>query len=141
MHERMYRTGLRPKTCAGLPRPSMLSTHDWAAVIHYPVKTRDSFALKRQRGQGTKATDAPNRSSRFRERYWNKYNQNSVVDDRMLAMGGKLQAKVDELLLLPKVGCAHSACLKNYALRLIKLRLNPRPESRLERPGLERHCY
>ncbi len=117
MHERMYRSGLRRRHALGAA-PEHLSTHDWAAVIHYPVKTRDSFALKRQRGQGTKATDAPNRSSRFRERYWNKYNQNSVVDDRMLAMGGKLQAKVDELLLLPKVGCAHSACLKNYALRL-----------------------
>ncbi|KIC38463.1 hypothetical protein RA27_18580 [Ruegeria sp. ANG-R] len=117
MHEHMYRSGSRRRHALGAA-PEHLSTHDWAAVFHYPVKTRDSFALKRQRGQGTKATDAPNRSSRFRERYWNKYNQNSVVDDRMLAMGDRLQAKMDELLSLPEVGSAHSACLKHYALRL-----------------------
>ncbi|SDX41532.1 Glycosyl transferase family 2 [Ruegeria halocynthiae] len=117
MHEHMYRSGSRRRHALGAV-PEQLSSHDWAAIFHYPVKTRDSFELKRQRGQGTKTIDAPNRSSRFREKYWEKYNQNSVMDNRMLVMADRLQAKVDELLELPEVGSAYSTCLKRYKMSL-----------------------
>lgn len=117
MHEHMYRSGQRRRHALGAA-PGHLVSHDWAAIFHYPVKTRDSFELKRRRGQGTKPVDAPNRASRFRERYWTKYNQNSVADDRMLAMGDRLQAKVDELLAMPDVQRAHETCIRKYAQAL-----------------------
>ncbi len=117
MHEDIYRSGVRRRHAFGAA-PEHIVSHEWAAVFHYPVKTRDSFELKRQRGQGTKPIDAPDRNSRFREQYWNKYNQNSVLDDRMLIMGDRLQAKVDELLSLPKVGQAYETLLEICAKRI-----------------------
>lgn len=117
MHDDIYRFGVRRRHAFGAA-PEHLVSHDWAAVFHYPVKTRDSFELKRLRGQGTKPIDAPDRYSRFREQYWKKYNQNSIVDDRMLAMGDRLQAKMDALLAIPNVSHAHSHCLKVYAQRI-----------------------
>ncbi|MEX0306479.1 MAG: glycosyltransferase family 2 protein [Ruegeria sp.] len=124
MHEDIYRSGMRRRHAFGAA-PEDLASHDWAAVFHYPVKTRDSFELKRQRGQGTKPIDAPDRFSRFREKYWEKYNQNSVLDDRMLVMGDRLEAKVDELLALPEVSQAYSTCLDIYAQNLLTVEQRP----------------
>ncbi|WP_299983565.1 glycosyltransferase family 2 protein [uncultured Ruegeria sp.] len=121
MHDDIYRSGVRRRH-AFSAAPEHLVSHDWAAVFHYPVKTRDSFELKRQRGQGTKPIDAPDRFSRFREQYWKKYNQNSVLDDRMLTIGDKLQAKVGSLLALPDIAHAQATCLRLHAQRTQEFR-------------------
>lgn len=118
MHDDMYRSGRLRRHALG-SAPEGLVAHDWAAIFHYAVKTRDSFEVKRSRGQGTKPMNADNRSSRFREAYWNIYNQNEVKDERMLEHGDDLARKVSELLSIPGVLRAHNACLDHYRRRLM----------------------
>ena len=120
MHTLIYRAGARRRHRLGEAPPEHVA-HDWAAIFHYAVKTPDSFELKKQRGQGTKPTVADNRSSRFRNRYWNVFNRNEVYDPRMLEQGDKLRAKMDELLSIDAIATAHENCNNRYRESLQKV--------------------
>ncbi|KQI72509.1 hypothetical protein AN191_05650 [Loktanella sp. 5RATIMAR09] len=113
----MYRSGKRMRHGLGAVPPEAIA-HDWAAICHYAVKTKDSFLLKKLRGQGTKPVDADDRDFRFQDRYWRVYNQNAVLDDRMIAQSEKLMQQIKELAALPGVAAAHDNCLRIYRARL-----------------------
>ncbi len=120
MHDKMYRSGGRKRHSFGAA-PADLVAHDWAAIFHYAVKTRDSFELKRKRGQGTKPTEAENRSTRFRNRYWDIFNRNEVHDPRMLDYAARLQTKMTELLSIDAVSKANENCIERYQEKLQQL--------------------
>jgi len=113
MHDDVYRSGAFRRHALG-DAPADLVAHDAAAVFHYAVKTRDCFEAKRIRGQGTKALNADDRSSRFRERYWNIYNQNEVTDERMLPFVERTSQEMARMLQHPEISEAHSACIRRY---------------------------
>ncbi|WP_170608626.1 glycosyltransferase family 2 protein [Ruegeria arenilitoris] len=121
MHDLFYRAGGGRRHRLGDSPPDLVS-HDWASIFHYAVKTKDSFGLKKQRGQGTKAIGAENRSSRFRDKYWDIFNRNEVYDPRMLEYRGKLKAKISDLLADETVYKAHENCIEHYRKKLAQLK-------------------
>ncbi len=120
MHDLFYRAGGGRRHRLGDSPPDLVA-HDWATIFHYAVKTRDCFELKKMRGQGTKATGAENRATRFREKYWNIFNRNEVHDPRMQDHAHRLQAKMDELLSDPTIAEAQQNCIARYKAALKQL--------------------
>ncbi len=118
MHENVYRSGAFKRHALG-DAPMALVAHASAAICHYAVKTRDCFEAKRRRGQGTKAISADDRASRFRERYWNIYNQNVVEDLRMRSFEDSISLEIDRLLADPVTASAHSDCVARYGQMLV----------------------
>lgn len=114
MHDDIYRSGAHKRHALG-NAPSTLVAHDAAALFHYAVKSRDCYELKRTRGQGTKAGNAPDRASRFAEKYWRIYNQNEVEDTRMLSHVATTKAKMDTLTKDDATARAHQDCNERYA--------------------------
>ena len=113
MHDDVYRSGAYRRHALGDAPPDLVA-HEAAAIFHYAVKTRDCFEAKRKRGQGTKALNADDRSSRFRERYWNIYNQNAVADERMLPYLERTSQEMAQMLQHPEIAEAHSVCIQRY---------------------------
>lgn len=120
MHDLFYRAVRRGRHRLGDSPPELVA-HDWAAIFHYAVKTKDCFELKKMRGQGTKSVGAKNRSSRFRDEYWRIFNQNGVYDPRMLVYADRLHAKMNKLLSNKAISEAHQVCVARYRLALQQL--------------------
>lgn len=114
MHDDFYRSGRFNRHAMG-DAPRDLISHDAAAICHYAVKTRDSFELKRRRGQGTKPIGDSNRSSRFRDQYWTIYNQNTIKDHRMMRFAEQIKNRIAFYLSDPRVYEAHSETQRRYA--------------------------
>ena len=121
LHDDMYRHGKRMRHALGATPPELVS-HQMAAICHYPVKTMDSFLLKRMRGSGVAPRDSEDRAKRFQDRYLRVYNHNTVEDTRMMQHGEALRSEIARLQSLPGVAEAYESAILRYKAKLEKLK-------------------
>lgn len=120
MPEETYRCGKWKRHALGA-MPSAMIAYDLASLFHYAVKTRDSYELKRERGQGTKGVRTEGYNSRFGDRYWTTYNRNEIEDCTMHAVESSLRQQISDLLELPGLHEAQEACTARYLQKLTAL--------------------
>ena len=95
--------------------PPELVTHELAWYNHYPVKSIDSYMLRRKRGRGVSKMGAV-AVDRHDEAYWTIFAKARDPDTRIQDRYGKrLHAEMRRLLDLPGVADAQADCERRYA--------------------------
>lgn len=99
-------------------RPLDRATRPGACVNHYAVRSRDTFLLKNDRGDGQgKASDKYHLNSR-----WHRTaNRNAAEDRSILRHWPATQAEMARLRALPGVAAAETACIADFAARKARL--------------------
>ncbi len=101
-------------------RPSKTS-QDWAHYNHYAVKTYDSFTLRRARGRGAKAANAPE-TVRHTDDYFAAHIGASVFDDSISVYAAAVQSKMAQMLADPAIAAAQTATEVRYKAMLDQYR-------------------
>lgn len=90
--------------------------HDWVQLNHYAVKSVESYAIRRLRG------NVNNKADKYNPDYWALQDRNEVRDDTMLRYRARTEAIVRQLLADPVLNRLHFAALEGVEARLQKLR-------------------
>ena len=90
--------------------------YDWAQMNHYAVKSIDSYAVRRFRG------NVNNKKDKYNADYWSLQDRNEVSDTRILRHAPRRAEIMAELLTDPVLSRLHFAALENVERRLAEYR-------------------
>ena len=100
--------------------------HELAWYNHYPIKSIDSFMMRRRRGRGASAIDSPTRFQRHTEPYWTRFARAKIEDRRILdRYGAETEAEIARLLALPGVADAQAETERRYAALIAEIVNDP----------------
>jgi hypothetical protein len=89
---------------------------DWAQMNHYAVKSIDSYAIRRLRG------NVNNKADKYNADYWALQDRNEVSDTRILRHAPRRAEIMAQLLEDPVLRSLHAAALARVEARLAELR-------------------
>jgi Glycosyl transferase family 2 len=90
--------------------------YDWVQLNHYAVKSVDSYAIRKMRG------NVNNKADKYNSDYWSLQDRNEVRDDTMLRYTEARNAIISQLLEDPELNRLHHAALARAENRLAELR-------------------
>jgi len=90
--------------------------YDWAQLNHYAVKSVDSYAIRKMRG------NVNNKSDKYNTDYWSLQDRNEVRDETMLRYSEVRDQIITQLLTDPQLKLLHFAALDSAESRLKDLR-------------------
>ncbi len=90
--------------------------YDWVQLNHYAVKSVDSYAIRKMRG------NVNNKKDKYNSDYWSLQDRNEVRDDTMLRYTEKRNRMIAQLLEDPELNRLHFAALARAEARLGELR-------------------
>jgi hypothetical protein len=92
---------------------------DWAQMNHYAVKSIESYAIRRLRG------NVNNKADKYNADYWALQDRNEVSDTCILRHASRRAEIMAELLKDPVLRELHEAALARVEARLVELRATP----------------
>lgn len=90
--------------------------YDWVQLNHYAVKSVDSYAIRKMRG------NVNNKKDKYNSDYWSLQDRNEVRDDTMLRYKPRRDALIAQLLEDPVLNRLHQAAVARAEARLEELR-------------------
>ena len=90
--------------------------YDWVQLNHYAVKSVDSYAIRKMRG------NVNNKADKYNSDYWSLQDRNEVRDETMLRYSEKRNQIIARLLQDPVLHSLHYAALARAEARLQELR-------------------
>ncbi|WP_347233324.1 glycosyltransferase family 2 protein [Tabrizicola fusiformis] len=90
--------------------------YDWVQLNHYAVKSVDSYAIRKMRG------NVNNKKDKYNSDYWSLQDRNEVRDDTMLRYKPRRDALIAQLLQDPVLQRLHHAAVARAEARLAELR-------------------
>lgn len=90
--------------------------YDWVQLNHYAVKSVDSYAIRKLRG------NVNNKKDKYNSDYWSLQDRNEVRDDTMLRYTARRNEIIAALLADPELNRLHNAALARAEARLAELR-------------------
>lgn len=90
--------------------------YDWVQLNHYAVKSVDSYAIRKMRG------NVNNKKDKYNSDYWSLQDRNEVRDDTMLRYTDVRNRIIAQLLQDPELNRLHFAALERAENRLAELR-------------------
>lgn len=90
--------------------------YDWVQLNHYAVKSVDSYAIRKMRG------NVNNKKDKYNSDYWALQDRNEVRDDTMLRYTEARNALMAQLLEDPVLNRLHSAAIDRAEARLAELK-------------------
>lgn len=93
--------------------------YDWVQLNHYAVKSQESYALRRLRG------NVNNKKDKYNADYWALQDRNEVRDETMLRYHDARLAIFETLLGDPVLAGLHFAAVGRAEARLAELRATP----------------
>jgi hypothetical protein len=90
--------------------------YQWAQMNHYAVKSIDSYAIRKQRG------NVNNKKDKYNADYWSLQDRNEVYDDKILRYTERRNQIMDELLTDPVLARLHWAAIDRVEARLDEYR-------------------
>lgn len=101
-------------------------THELAWYNHYPIKSLDSFMMRRKRGRGALAIDGQARTERHSEAYWMRFARARIEDRRIQdRYGAETEAEMARLLALPGVAEAQAEAERRYGALIAAIASDP----------------
>lgn len=86
--------------------------YQWAQMNHYAVKSIDSYAIRKFRG------NVNNKKDKYNADYWSLQDRNEVYDDKILRYTERRKQIMDELLTDPVLSRLHFAAIEKVEARL-----------------------
>ncbi len=106
--------------------PAELITHELAWYNHYPIKSIDSFMMRRRRGRGARAIGDLTQNVRHTEQYWMRFAGARIEDRRILdRYGAETEAEMARLLALPGIAEAQAETERRYAALIAEIASDP----------------
>ena len=90
--------------------------YDWVQLNHYAVKSVDSYAIRKMRG------NVNNKKDKYNSDYWSLQDRNEVRDETMLRYKPQRDAMIAQLLQDPVLNQLHFAAVERAEARLAELR-------------------
>lgn len=90
--------------------------YDWVQLNHYAVKSVDSYAIRKMRG------NVNNKADKYNSDYWSLQDRNEVRDDTMLRYTADRNRIILQLLEDPVLNRLHFAAIDRAEARLAELR-------------------
>ena len=90
--------------------------YDWVQLNHYAVKSVDSYAIRKMRG------NVNNKADKYNSDYWSLQDRNEVRDETMLRYRESRNRIIGQLLQDPVLKHLHAAALVQAEGRLAELR-------------------
>lgn len=90
--------------------------YDWVQLNHYAIKSVDSYAIRKMRG------NVNNKSDKYNSDYWSLQDRNEVRDETMLRYRETRGRILETLLTDPELNRLHFAALDRAEARLAELR-------------------
>ncbi len=90
--------------------------YDWVQLNHYAVKSVDSYAIRKMRG------NVNNKADKYNGDYWSLQDRNEVRDDTMLRYTSARNRLIAQLLEDPELNRLHHAALARAENRLAELK-------------------
>ncbi|MBL4928331.1 glycosyltransferase family 2 protein [Tabrizicola sp. KVB23] len=90
--------------------------YDWVQLNHYAVKSVDSYAIRKMRG------NVNNKKDKYNNDYWSLQDRNEVRDETMLRYKPQRDALIAQLLQDPVLNRLHFAAVDRAEARLAELR-------------------
>lgn len=90
--------------------------YQWAQMNHYAVKSVDSYAIRKFRG------NVNNKKDKYNADYWSLQDRNEVYDDKILRYTERRKQIMDELLTDPVLSRLHNAAIEKVEARLEEYR-------------------
>ena len=90
--------------------------YQWAQMNHYAVKSIDSYAIRKFRG------NVNNKKDKYNADYWSLQDLNEVYDDKILRYTERRKQIMDELLTDPVLSRLHYAAIEKVEARLEEYR-------------------
>ena len=90
--------------------------YQWAQMNHYAVKSIDSYAIRKFRG------NVNNKKDKYNADYWSLQDRNEVYDDKILRYTERRKQIMDELLTDPVLSRLHNAAIEKVEARLEEYR-------------------
>ena len=90
--------------------------YDWVQLNHYAIKSVDSYAIRKMRG------NVNNKSDKYNSDYWSLQDRNEVRDDTMLRYTKTRNKIISQLLTDPELLQLHLSALNRAEQRLSELR-------------------
>lgn len=90
--------------------------YDWVQLNHYAVKSVDSYAIRKMRG------NVNNKKDKYNSDYWSLQDRNEVRDETMLRYKPQRDAMIARLLEDPVLNRLHRAAVDRAEARLAELR-------------------
>jgi DNA-binding TFAR19-related protein (PDSD5 family) len=90
--------------------------YQWAQMNHYAVKSIDSYAIRKLRG------NVNNKKDKYNADYWSLQDRNEVYDDKILRYTERRKQIMDELLTDPVLARLHWAAIDRAEARLDEYR-------------------
>lgn len=90
--------------------------YDWVQLNHYAVKSVDSYAIRKMRG------NVNNKADKYNSDYWSLQDRNEVRDDTMLRYTNLRNDIIAQLLQDPVLNRLHHAAIARAESRLAELR-------------------
>lgn len=90
--------------------------YDWVQLNHYAVKSVDSYAIRKMRG------NVNNKADKYNGDYWSLQDRNEVRDDTMLRYTEARNRIIEQLLADPELNRLHYAALARAENRLAELK-------------------
>nr|WP_281070723.1 glycosyltransferase family 2 protein [Oceaniglobus trochenteri] len=93
--------------------------YDWAQMNHYAVKSIDSYAIRKFRG------NVNNKKNKYNDDYWSLQDRNEVRDDTMLRYSARRREIFEALLRDPELNRLHHAALERAEAQLSSFKNTP----------------
>lgn len=93
--------------------------YDWAQMNHYAVKSIDSYAIRKFRGNVNLKKD------KYNSDYWALQDRNEVHDDSILRHAERREKIMDQLLADPVLNKLHFAAVERAEARLDEFKATP----------------
>lgn len=90
--------------------------YDWVQLNHYAVKSVDSYAIRKMRG------NVNNKADKYNSDYWSLQDRNEVRDETMLRYTEARNRIIDQLLEDPELNRLHHAAVARAEGRLAELK-------------------
>ena len=90
--------------------------YDWVQLNHYAVKSVDSYAIRKMRG------NVNNKADKYNSDYWSLQDRNEVRDETMLRYTAQRNDIIAQLLQDPVLNHLHHAAIARAEERLAELR-------------------
>ncbi|WP_343079989.1 glycosyltransferase family 2 protein [Ostreiculturibacter nitratireducens] len=86
--------------------------YDWAQLNHYAIKSIDSYAIRKFRG------NVNNKKDKYNADYWSLQDRNEVRDEKISRHFARRREIMNELLADPVLGRLHEAAMQRVEARL-----------------------
>ena len=90
--------------------------YDWVQLNHYAVKSVDSYAIRKMRG------NVNNKADKYNSDYWSLQDRNEVRDETMLRYSAARNRIIAQLLADPILRRLHDAAVERAEARLAELK-------------------